>query len=51
VCGASESRLAKVSIFDDKIALDYYTGQRSESLEPHIFGIAATAYRNLVTTK
>lgn len=41
----------KESIYSDNIAVAYYKGELSLALEPHVFGVAANCYRNLVTTR
>jgi hypothetical protein len=39
------------SIYSDDVALGYYELEYTLAVEPHVFGVAANAYRNLVTTR
>ena len=39
---------AGLTLYDDSIALDFRNGDRRMQLEPHIFGIAAAAYNEVI---
>jgi len=39
------------SIYSDEVALGYYNLEYTLAVEPHVFGVASNAYRNLVTTR
>ena len=39
------------SIYSDEIARAYYRNELTLAVEPHVFGVSANAYRNLITTR
>ena len=42
---------SRASIYSDEVAEQYFTGTLTLALEPHVFGVASNAYRNLLITR